>query len=164
MAEDPLERVSALIGSETILRMRDITHGRISAVGWATVELDRAAAELGAALRASADPFAEAAGTVALGARCRVAAGVLPSATSLVLVEPATEGRLAAWLARFGEGPTAIWIEVDNLAEAIAAVRTSGGTASPAQDGPFGAEHLLLGGPIHGPHRLLVERPGTIRA
>jgi hypothetical protein len=25
-------------------------------------------------------------------------------------------------------------------------------------------ERLLLDGPLHGPHRLLVERPGTIRA
>jgi hypothetical protein len=28
----------------------------------------------------------------------------------------------------------------------------------------LGAERLVLGGPIHGPHRLLLERAGTIRA
>ena len=163
MVGEPLERLSALIGSETILRTQDLTHGRTIAVGWATVELDRATAELSAALRGSSDPFAEAAGTPALGARCRVAAGVLPGAVSLVLLEPDTEGRLAATLARLGEGPAAIWLEVETLAAAIAAVRASGSTTSPARAGPFGAERLLLDGPIHGPHRLLVERPGTIR-
>jgi hypothetical protein len=30
--------------------------------------------------------------------------------------------------------------------------------------GPFGHERLVFGGPAHGPHRLLVGPPGTIRA
>ena len=163
MEAGPLERLSALLHSETTAQTRELTHGRAIAVGWATVELDRAASELGAALGVSSDPFVEATGTLVLGGRCRVATDVLPAMTSLVLLEPDTEGRLAATLARHGEGPAAIWFEVENLADAIGAVRASGIAASRAQAGPFGPEQLLLDGPIHGPHRLLVERPGTIR-
>jgi hypothetical protein len=160
----PLERLSALMGSETVVRTQNLTHGRTVAVGWATVELERAAVEVGAALRASSDTFVEGARTLALGARCRIAGDVPSAGISLVLLEPDTEGRLAATLARLDEGPAAIWLEVENLADAVAAVHASGSITSPAQAGPFGAERLLLDGPHHGPYRLLVERPGTIRA
>ena len=34
----------------------------------------------------------------------------------------------------------------------------------PGRLGPLGVERLILGGPIHGPHRLLVGLPGTIHA
>jgi hypothetical protein len=160
----PLERLSALLGSDAVIRTQDLTRGRAIAIGWATVELDRAAAELGVALRLRSDRFAEATVSLVLGARCLVASGVFPGEVALVLLEPVTEGRLAATLARSGEGPAAVWLAVESLADAAASVSTSGAHASLARAGPFGPERLVLDGPIHGPHRLLIERPGTIHA
>lgn len=123
------------------------------AVGWATVETDRAASELTAALGLSADPFELAADSVTLGARCRIGHGILTGGRSLVLLEPSTEGRLAASLARLGEGPAAVWLDAARLDDPLSAPRP----------GPFGPERLILGGPIHGPHRLLLGiEAGTI--
>lgn len=48
--------------------------------------------------------------SMALGCVCRVATGVLFDGGSLALLEPDTEGRLAASLARLGEGPTVAWL------------------------------------------------------
>lgn len=165
MTDDgPLERLSALLAATDTLEFAALTRGRASALGWATVELDRAAAELGQALCVPPGAFVGAAGTLILGAQCRVAAGILPDGISLVLLEPITEGRLASTLARRDEGPAVVWLAVDDLARAVAAVKERGGHTSLARPGPLGDECLILGGPIHGPHLLLVGRPGTIRA
>jgi hypothetical protein len=166
LSEDvPLARLSASVRSEVVLAAMASTNGRPLAVGWATVELDRAVTELGAALGVPADRFADAAASISLGARCLVADGVLPDGVSLALLEPNTEGRLAATLARHDEGPAAVWLAVERLAKAVASLRTTArpGTTERALAGPYGAE-LLLDGPLHGPHLFLVERPGTIRA
>lgn len=75
---------------------------RLAALGWATVDAERLAVTLGKALTGEghAEP--------ALGAiGFRVESAWLP----LVLLEPATEGRLAATLARLGEGPVALYLE-----------------------------------------------------
>jgi hypothetical protein len=121
---------------------------RVLAIGWATVELDRAAEEL-AHLLAPGAGFGAAASSVLLRARCRSA----PAAGAglwIVLLEPDTEGRLAASLARSGEGWTATWT--------LAAPSGSGsGALSAARPGPFGPERLRLGGGLAGPHRLVVE-------
>lgn len=139
------------------------TGARPIALGWATVELDRAAASLTGELSLPSDAFQIAAETLALGARCRLARGVLTGGASLVLLEPATEGRLAASLARLGEGPAAIWLGVPGLAATAAALRAVGVAASAERSGPLGPERLILGGPVHGPHRLLIRLPaGTI--
>jgi hypothetical protein len=123
------------------------------AVGWATVELDRAAADLAAGLGISARAFLPAADSIVLGARCRVAYGVLPEGRPLAILEPRTEGRLAAFLARLGEGPAATWSRSD---EHEPARRT-------AHPGPFGPERLLPGSPANGRYSLLIEDwPGTI--
>jgi hypothetical protein len=128
--------------------------GRPSALGWATVELDRAARELEADLGLAAGVFAPAAGSVALGARCRVAPAALPG-LALAILEPATEGRLAAMLARLGEGPVVLWSVAD---ESTTADRPD------ATPGPFGPERLVPGGPIRGLRWLLVDAAaGTIR-
>jgi len=162
VSEDgPLARLSASVRSEVVLAATASTNGRPLAVGWATVELDRAVTELGAALGVPA----AAAASISLGARCLVADDVLPDGVSLALLEPNTEGRLAATLARHDEGPAAVWLAVEDLAETAASLRTTArpGTTERALTGPYGAE-LLLDGPLHGPHLFLVERPGTIRA
>lgn len=140
------------------------TGGRPVGLGWATVELDRAAGELGAAFGLPAERFVPAATSTTLGAYARIAAGALSGGLAIVLLEPSTEGRLAASLARHGEGPLAIWLAVDDFPAPVDAVSASGVTVSSEHAGPFGAERLLLDGPIHGPHRLIVEPPGTINA
>jgi hypothetical protein len=162
IGQGPLERLSDLQVAAGTTEVEGLTGGHASALGWATVELDRAAFELGQALLIPPEAFVEAPGSFVLGARCRVAVATLPGGISLVLLEPITEGRLASTLARHDEGPAVVWLAVEDLAGAVAVVQTRAGHTSLARPGPFGDECLVLDGPIHGPHRLLVERPGTI--
>jgi hypothetical protein len=158
-ALSPLERLDAFlvaVGSPA-----PAIQATPAAAGWATVELDRAVAELAVSIGIPAERFAAADDDELLGARCRVAHRVLAEGRSLVVLEPATEGRLAATLARHDEGPAAIW-----LATAVAqatAVPLAALTLTSARRGPLGTERLLLGGPVHGPHRLLLGPAGTIR-
>ena len=134
---------------------------RIVAVGWATVDLERAAAEFESRWPAFA-PIDPVPPSDLLGARARLgrvdAASADADRLALVLLEPSTEGRLAASLARHGEGPTAVWLVGPTTAHGIDGRRTS--TVS---DGPLGRERLVLGSPVAGPHVFLVDRsPGTI--
>jgi hypothetical protein len=165
-ADRPLHRLAALLAAQADAAIIRAIAGRPVAVGWATVELDRAAVELGTELGIGVERFIDAHATVALGARCRVARGCLPDGCSLVLLEPSTEGRLAASLARSGEGPVAVWLAVADLASAVAALRPAGIETTAERAGPLGAERLVLDGPIqgriNGPYRLLVEPAGTI--
>ena len=135
------------------------------AIGWATVELDRAAGELTVALGLDADrPFRPAPRSEALGAACRVAA-VRAEGRSLVVLEPDTEGRLAGSLARFGEGPVATWLSVGELDVTLATMARAGLTVLPARAGPFGGERLIGGRleALPGRHCLLLPRvAGTI--
>jgi hypothetical protein len=163
-APGPLDRLRVLLAEEASNQALAAIAARAIALGWATVELDRAAAEVGEALGIPREAFVDAPPTAALGARCRVANDVLPGGLSLALLEPATEGRLAATLARLGEGPAAIWLAAPDVQGAVAALRATGVVPSIRRAGPFGDERLLLDGSIHGPHRLLVGLPGTIRA
>jgi hypothetical protein len=73
-------------------------------MGWATVDGERAAAEV-----AGIEFGLESAETV-LGARAWVAP---IGSIALVLLEPSTEGRLAAFLARHGEALAALYLEAD---------------------------------------------------
>jgi hypothetical protein len=143
-----LARVAADLGARPADAVRPI------ALGWATVELDRAAAELAGELGWSPDSFAPAPDSEALGARCRVARGALLGGLMLVILEPAREGRLAGTLARQGEGPAAVWLarEGSPMAEAPG-----------PRPGPFGAERDAPGGRVGGLHGFLVAtEPGTI--
>ena len=125
------------------------------AIGWATVELDRAVADLAIELGTVPAAFLPAADSVVLGARCRVAYGVLPGSRPLAVLEPNTEGRLAALLARIGEGPAATWTR--------GAAPGQAGSRETARPGPFGPERLLPGAPAYGPFELLiVGETGTI--
>ena len=144
-------------GTGALDRMLDALVGpsqRVLALGWATVDLDRAAADLASELGFDVAEFLAAPDSIVLGARCRVAHARLPGDTRLALLEPATEGRLAATLARHGEGPFVTWARSSDAPTRRAA------TASP---GPFGPERLQPGGPPQGPFLLLIEdEPGTI--
>jgi len=84
-------------------------------IGWATVDVDRAERELGQALGVSLDarpaPRAR-----RLGATTRIAHPFGPS-PALVLLEPDTEGLLAALLARHGEGVVLAVVRAGGLHE-----------------------------------------------
>jgi hypothetical protein len=131
------------------------------AVGWATVDLDRAAAEILGRHDLRGARGREAADDGWLGARTRVlepgygsgASGHLASAgPAVVLLEPATEGRVAAALARWGEGPVAVYVSVPGPA----------GRAT--RPGPFGSAELLHARRPWGPFVLAIargpDRPG----
>ncbi len=149
----PLERLVAF--EVSTMSLSPGIAGTPVALGWATVELDRAVAELSRALGIPAMRFAAAADSVHLGARSLVAHAALSRDRSLVVLEPSTEGRLAATLARHDEGPVAVWMIVPDMGT----VRTSS-----ERSGPLGLERLVLGGALHGPQRLLVRPAATIIA
>jgi hypothetical protein len=119
---------------------------RLVGRGWATVELDRAAEELASGLEPGAT-FVDAPRSVLLGARCRVgrARSREHGPRWIVLLEPDTEGRLAAFLARSGEGWAAAW-EAD---EAGGRLELGGGAS-----GPLGEERLVDPTFPAGPFRL----------
>ena len=124
----------------------EVARLRLLGVGWATVELDRGTRALEAELGLPPGAFAPAADDGWLGARCHVArlggGGASPSA---ILLEPSTEGRLAAALARHGEGPVALWLLRPGVA--TAAVRP----------GPLGPARLIHGPAPWGPFVLLAS-------
>ena len=107
--------------------------------GWATVELERAEAEVrgvvGVDLR-----FMDADRSAVLGARCRRAEAA--DGEWVVLLEPDREGRLAAFLARHGEGWAATWERGDDTRSGVA--------------GPLGPELLAADQPVRGPFRLVL--------
>jgi hypothetical protein len=120
--------------------------------GWATVEIDRAAVELADRLRPGA-AFEPVERSAALGARC-VRGAAVEDVEWIVLLEPDTEGRLAGYLARHGEGWAATWLAADEGDDRSAA---RGGMTP----GPFGREWLEVDEPRAGPFRLRVS-PATI--
>jgi hypothetical protein len=131
-----------------------ISEARIAVIGWATVDWERAARELEVRIGIPPgakwvprprDPELGAAVWVLDRARAR-------GEPELALLEPDTEGRLAATLARHGEGVAALYLRgapgprvQDPEVVALDRLRLSG----PA-DGPFGPQRLVLGGPVGG--------------
>ncbi len=132
-------------------------------VAWATVELDRAETELSPWLEPAGDEPGDAIEPGGgldphLGARVRSRATSDLPGGHLVLAEPATEGRLAASLARDGEGPCAVYVRpVGGLEAWLAAARARGATVSRIGAGPFGRSVLVPGAAIAGPHVIVVE-------
>ena len=107
--------------------------------GWATVELDRAEGQVRAAARVDLR-FSDASRSVLLGARCRRARTA--AGEWIVLLEPDSEGRLAAFLARHGEGWAATWELGDGSVDGLA--------------GPVGPEVLLGVRAVRRPFRLVL--------
>ena len=133
----------------------DIDPRSVVAEIWATVDLERALREFGATGEVlSDDPL--------LGAAVRLVRR--ESGPPLALAEPITEGRLAASLARFGEGSAGHYVVAsDDLAAVTRELAGRGVHVSRPADGPFGRAVLVLRGPVAGPHLVLVEPPaGTI--
>jgi hypothetical protein len=116
----------------------------VVAVGLATVDLDRAAATFGEW------PFWPAPGDALLGARGR--ATTLASGRTLLLLQPSTEGRLAAFLARHGEGLAALYL-ARPAAILGARATTLGYPASTALGRPG---HLVAGARVGDPVIILV--------
>ena len=120
----------------------------------ATVDLERALAERGfdpeGAVRVD-DPL--------LGARVVVL--VDGPAPRVALAEPSTEGRLAGWLARHGEGFAGRYRAVrdaDTLDDYLARATALGVRFSRVADGPFGRSSLLVASPTQGPFLIVVDR------
>lgn len=131
------------------------------AVGWATVDLDRAEAELKTWLGAPRPDPDEDGTEPHLGARTRVRAAPGLPGDALVLSEPTTEGRLAAALARDGEGPYALYLRPrERLDDWLRAARARQVTVSAALGGPFGPSVLAPGRQAAGPHVVLVAGRG----
>ena len=159
MIDDPSAAASALAAEAGLDGLRPILGGvelRPVAVGWASVDLDRATRDYLASGDTSVTPHDVT--DDLLGARGRRSAPA--SSTGVVLFEPATEGLLAAVLARRDEGPAVLYLapirgdlgsSLDRLA--AAGIRTRRG------DGPFGEAALVLGRPATGPQLILVGVP-----
>jgi hypothetical protein len=137
----------------------------VVAVGWATVELDRAAV----AVRRSADPAAgdatigESSSASArdelLGAEARLVSRPFER-PGLVLLEPSTEGRLAASLARRGEGPAALYLVPVGVTLRAGVERLAAtGIRTRLGRGPFGDAALVLGRTPGSPQLILVAVP-----
>ena len=123
----------------------------IVALGWATVDIDAVRRRIEA--DAGFGAFEAAPRDAHLGARAVVHRPGDGSGEPIeVLLEPDTEGRLAASLARHGEGFAAIWFNPrPEMPQDPPA--GFGGLA----DGPLGPARLLLGGPPWGLSVLLLE-------
>ena len=120
----------------------------------ATVDLERSLTDRGQ----HADPRA-AANDPLLGARVAVVRD--PDGATIAVAEPTTEGRLAASLARHGEGPAGRYVGVpdeDGLEAFRRRAAAAGVGISGVAIGPFGPSVLVLDGPVSGPHLIVVER------
>lgn len=136
LRDEAVRRDAALVGPPV---------AKLVAVGLATVDLDRLVDRLGGEwLPVVRDPL--------LGATTRRLAAELESEgrPAVLILEPDTEGPLAAALARFGEGLAAIYVRPG---------RPAGGRFEAT--GPFGPARLAPG-PAWGPHVLALEPRATI--
>lgn len=145
-----------LLGGEALddalSRLRLAVEPRRTIRGWATVELDRAEVEAAADLHTLGVARAEAAPDEhVLGARCRLLS--FDAGTEVLLLEPSTEGRLAAALARYGEGYLVLYLLADGGATERA--RRAGFALTTERGGPFGPERLVLTAPRDGPYLIL---------
>ena len=118
----------------------------VAGIGWATVELDRAAQEL-----AVLSQFASSSRDANLGAAARRSSLTDRSRPAIVLLEPDTEGLLAATLARFGEGVLVAYLGPLDRADV-----DDTPNLGPPRPGPLGPARLVIGRPAWGPHALVL--------
>ena len=149
----------------------------LQAVGWATVDTERAAGAWGGVR------WAPAARDSLVGARAVVGEPTVdgggrpggagrqpgpplastppgsgsPRSTPVVLLEPDTEGRLAAALARHGEGPAVLYVDLPEAGMGHARRRLERlAIAVSSGAGPFGPELAIAGRPAWSPTVILV--------
>ena len=154
---------AALVAAAEAIRAqaaeRDVRLGsaELVGIGWATVELERAARELGAELGLDPGAWVPAPRDDLLGARAWSALAPVDGGPAIVLLEPDTEGRLAATLVRFAEGVAAVYLR-DRVAGAPGPVVGSPDVrGSAVARGALGPARVVPGGPAWGPHVLLLE-------
>jgi hypothetical protein len=132
---------------------------------WATVDTDRAIADLISAGPRGAVPR-RLADDPLLGAAVTLLAPPAgdPGAIPVAVVEPNTVGRLAATLARHGEGDAGRYVAAPaGLRSVRSRAAGLGIRVSRTESGPFGPSLLVLEWPVGGPHLLIVDLPtGTI--
>jgi hypothetical protein len=132
-------------------------------IGSATVDMDRAERDLVASFGSSARirsrhvPDDE-----LLGARCRLVTSG-SGEPEVLLLEPATEGRIAASLARFAEGPVAVYVIVPDaqFGDLVQSAGRAGLALSTEAPGPFGRQRLVAGGPPWGAHLCVAQSAGA---
>ena len=124
----------------------------VAAIGWATVELDRAERYVGAVLGTT---FNATARDALLGAAARRSKRSEPV---ILLLEPDTEGRFSGALAKHGEGPIALYLRVPTLEQLPTSLSIRAGT------GPLGRARLVLAGQPWGPFLILVEQEASKQA
>lgn len=156
MTADPEGLLGAEALGDALQRLWAAVQPRRAVDAWATVELDRAELEVVGALAGKTDGLTDpgvedAPDERVLGARARLLR--YPGDREVLLLEPSTEGRLAAALARHGEGRVALYLLTD--ASAPERARRAGFKLTSEGRGPFGAERLVLDGPRSGPFLLL---------
>lgn len=131
--------------------------------GWATVELDRAERDVAARFASLGQTRArDVPDDALLGARCRLVT-FQPAERELLLLEPATEGRIAASLARFGEGPVVVYVLAppSSLRNVLRDLRDAGLVLSGEGAGPFGRQRLVAGSPPWGAHLCVAQSAGA---
>jgi hypothetical protein len=153
---DPERLLGGEALGDALPRLWTAVEPRRAVGGWATVELDRAEEEVRATLATAHEDLRyarieDAPDERVLGARCRLLR--YGGDRDMLLLEPSTEGRLAAALARHGEGSLALYLVVD--AGAPERARRAGFRLSSAGSGPLGQERLIVVGPASGPFLLL---------
>jgi hypothetical protein len=129
MTRDDLLAAAVAIRATASERDPTLAEVPIVAIGWATVDHERAMAELDAAVGADAEPWLALPRDAAMGASARVRS-LGEGAPTLVVLEPDTEGGLAASLVRFGEGVAVVYLDAaSGAAAAIQGRRVPGGPA-----------------------------------
>jgi hypothetical protein len=141
-----LEAAAAAIRAEVAERDPWLAEQPLVGIGWATVEQDRAATEL-----AELASFRDTRRDANLGAFARRSPPSDHSRPAIVLLEPDTEGLLAATLARFGEGVRVVYLGPLDRADIDDTPRLG-----PARQGPLGPARLVIGRPAWGPHALVL--------
>jgi hypothetical protein len=158
VTRDPEHLLGGEALGDALTRLWAAVEPRRAVGGWATVDLDRAADEVSAALAALGSAIPETAPPdELLGARARLLR--FADDKDMLLLEPSTEGLLAASLARFGEGSVALYLFVGP--DGPAAARAAGFSLSAPGSGPLGPERRVVVGPRWGPHLLLVDAPAA---
>lgn len=159
--EETLHGAEAIAGALAIVE-RLAGRGARRVTGWATVELERAERELVAGSPVGSVSGHDVPGDELLGARCRLVT-LGPADRELLLLEPATEGRIAGSLARFGEGPVVVYMILAEglFGELVRAAAPNGLVLSAEAAGPFGRQRLVIGGTPWGAHLCIAQQAGA---
>ncbi len=154
-----LAAAAEAIRANVAAREPRVRGAELAGIGWGTVELERAARELGAELGIDSGAWVPTPRDALLGARGWSALAPAGEGPAIVLLEPDTEGRLAATLVRFAEGVAALYLRRPVAGAPAPVLASSEVRESPLAQSALGPARVVLGGPAWGPHVLLLEPP-----